>query len=73
MTQLELIEGVRISPPDCYDEICTVMQTLRDNGQEDIDGWTPEDLADDMIDYGQVTARRKDIIKSIRIWRERHT
>lgn len=70
-TQPELLPGTRIPLPDCYHDVCEAMDSARENGFEEIDSWEPDRLADDMIDCAGFKGR-DDIIKSIKIYRERN-
>jgi hypothetical protein len=71
--QPELIPGVRIDPPSCYDDVVEFMQNARDNGYAEIDHWSSAKLATEIYWMSSIDkdATFKDIEKSIRIWRER--
>lgn len=74
--QPELIEGVRVSLPKCYDEVVELMENARENTLPEvrIDDWPPERLAEDMKDCAVMDEdwELSDIIKAIKIWRERN-
>ena len=72
--QLTLGDNYRVEPPECYEYIEQNIIAAIDNGfGKMLDQFTPEGLADDMNEQSGIYQeyKRQDVIKSIRIYRER--
>lgn len=73
MDQLTLLEGVRLDPPNCYDEVATAIETVIEN-QPEVAGWSSDKLAFDVWRYGLLGTCPKllDVEWAVRIYRERN-
>lgn len=72
--QLILIEGVRIEPPACFDQVADAIENALENGNAEINNWSDLDLAHDIFCWAEIDEAhtRADIERAIRIYRERN-
>ena len=73
MDQPPLIEGVRLDPPDCYDDVIAALETVTDN-QPQVTQWDADRLAHDIWLHGMLDPKPEigDVERAVRIYRERN-
>jgi len=70
--QPELIPGSRVEPPDCYDDVVSMIEAAISNNAGHVLLWDDSKLAQDIRDNTPVEAEIPDIERAIRIYRERN-
>lgn len=72
--QLELIKGVRLPTPTCYEDVVEIIENVRCNGFIHVDECSADDLTSDMFINNALIGEPEyeEVKKAINIYRERN-